>query len=114
MARWRYFTEAEVEGLQPEFVDRLDNARLFSGVPYIITSGLRTAEQNQKADGVSDSSHLRGLAVDLSAPDSRTRFLMVHGLLAAGFRRIGIYDKHIHADVDETLDQDVAWVGISH
>jgi len=60
------------------------------------------------------------------AEDART-VVLVHGfsvpyyiwdptcaaLLQAGFRRIGIYDKHIHADIDKTLPQDVMWWGVS-
>lgn len=111
MPKFKYFAASEVEGLNDRLVYLLDVARGISGVPYKITSGRRTAAQNKKAGGVKDSSHLKGLAVDLSAPDSRTMFLVLRGLFEAGFQRIGVYmDGHVHADIDETLDEDVLWV----
>lgn len=111
---WPYFTDKEVEGLQTKIIQKLVVGRHISGCPYRITSGLRTAQQNQKAGGVSDSSHLSGLAVDLRANDSRERFFIIRGLIAAGFNRIGVYDHHVHVDDDRSLDQDVMWLGTSH
>ena len=110
---WRHFTDEEVEGLDPKLVEMLDRARGFSHYPFIITSGKRTALQNDAAGGVSDSSHLRGLAVDLRCRGSQARFDMISSLLLAGFRRIGAYDRHLHVDCDETLPQAVLWVGTS-
>lgn len=112
--KWTHFTYDEVQGLDTELVAMLDWARGRSGVPFVITCGLRTASQNDKVGGVQDSAHLRGLAVDLSCSDSHDRFRMVQALLLAGFKRIGIYDRHIHADRDSSLPQEVIWVGVSH
>jgi hypothetical protein len=39
---------------------------------------------------------------------------MLSGLIVAGFRRLGVYNLHIHADIDESLPQDVLWTGQSH
>jgi zinc D-Ala-D-Ala carboxypeptidase len=111
-ARW--FSEAEIEGLDPRLVEMLDRARGLAKTPFRITSGRRSADQNQQAGGVMDSAHTRGLAVDLGCFDSRARMRMLSGLIVAGFRRIGCYDRHLHADIDETLPQDVLWVGQSH
>ena len=110
----RYFSPDEVIGLHPHLVDMLDRARGLAKVPFRITSGLRTVEQNQQDGGVSDSSHLRGLAVDLACFDSGSRLRMVSALIMAGFKRIGVYTAHLHCDVDETLPQEVLWVGVSH
>ena len=38
---------------------------------------------------------------------------IISGALLAGFRRIGVYDRHVHLDVDEKLPQDVMWWGVS-
>ena len=111
--RWMWFKEDEVVGLDPRLVAMLDNARSVSMVPYKITSGFRSPEDNAGAGGVSGSSHTKGLGVDLACDNSSYRFKMIVGLLTAGFTRIGVYDKHLHADCDNELPQEVVWVGIS-
>lgn len=114
MSRWTYFKESEVEGLDPEFVAKLDLARSKAGIPFVITSGKRSQENNSAIGGVGDSSHLRGLAVDLRCSSSPDRYKMILALLSVGIKRIGIYDKHCHVDADLTLPQDVIWIGESH
>lgn len=105
-----YFSPEEVKGLDPELCAMLDIARARAGVPFEITCGLRSPEENaQLANSVSDSAHLTGLAVDLACSDSATRFAMIKGLLAAGFTRIGVYSAHLHADRDESKPQNVFW-----
>lgn len=111
---WKYFTDDEVKGLDVELVSKLDTARKAAGVPFRITSGLRTCSANTAALGVEGSAHLSGKAVDLAIDDGTTRFAIVRGLLAAGFVRIGIYDRHCHVDIDPDKPQSVCWVGISH
>lgn len=110
----KHFLPEEVEGLAPQLVAMLDKARDLSGVSFIIASGRRTEAQNAEAGGVKNSAHVRGLAVDLRCYTAAARFRMVRGLFLAGFRRIGVYDRHVHADVDDTLPLDVVWVGVSH
>jgi uncharacterized protein YcbK (DUF882 family) len=110
----RYFTPKELDGLQQALVEKLLYARSLSGTPFVITSGLRTPEQNAAAHGASSSSHVRGWGVDIACTSDVARFLIIRALLAAGFNRIGVYDKHIHADCDPTLPQNVTWVGVSH
>lgn len=109
-----FFTQAEIEGLDTELVAKLDWARGRSGIPFIITSGRRTPEENERAMGVDASAHIKGLAVDLRCSDSESRYKMLNALFLAGFKRLGVYDKHIHADLDPGLPQDVCWVGVSH
>jgi uncharacterized protein YcbK (DUF882 family) len=111
---WKYFSDSEVEGLNHEFVQRLEDARELAGVPFVITSGLRLLEANESASGVQDSAHLSGMAVDLKCSTSSERFKMLKALLMVGINRLGVYDRHIHADVDSTKDQSVIWVGLSH
>jgi hypothetical protein len=110
----RHFSDVEIVGLIPEFVEKLDLARDIAGVPFVITSGRRTQDQNAGAQGVENSAHLRGLAVDLACTSSERRFKIVQGLVQAGFRRIGVYDRHLHADCDESLPHPVMWTGKSH
>ena len=112
--KYKFFTDDEAKGLDPELMSKLDTARAVAGIPFKITSGLRTCDANTAAMGVEGSSHLCGKAVDLAVEAGSDRFLIVKGLLAAGFVRIGCYDRHIHADVDATKPQNVLWVGVSH
>jgi len=108
--KWTYFTDDEVQGLDIELVAMLDRARGLAGVPFVITCGLRTPEQNAALpESVKDSAHLTGNAVDLACEDSVTRFAMLRGLILAGFKRIGIYSAHIHADNSLTLPDQVCW-----
>lgn len=108
--KYKFFTEKEVEGLDHAFVEKLDKARELSQVPFKITSGRRTLLANEQVPGaVRDSAHLDGLAVDLLCTESWKRFKIVKALIEVGFCRIGIYEKHIHADASLTLPQNVMW-----
>jgi hypothetical protein len=82
----------------------LDDARSIAGVPFVLTSAFRAGDPR---------SHGRGLAVDIRCSDSETRWRILKGVILAGFLRIGIYDRHIHVDIDESLPQRVAWWGRS-
>lgn len=117
--KWNYFTEAEVKDLDLELVAKLDQARHLAGIPFVITDGRRYGTGKADRNAVNNSAHLSGLAVDLRCRDSRALAKMLTALSQVGFRRIGIYVKseagkkkptHVHADVDATKDQDVAWV----
>ena len=109
-----FFSEQEIQGLDPELVAMLDWARGRAQVPFIITSGKRSDDHNEAVGGVKDSAHTRGLAVDLRCADGNTRYKMLNALFLAGFKRIGVYDKHLHVDIDKTLAPEVVWVGVSH
>ena len=110
MGAYQFFTDEELKGLDPELCNMLSVARGKANVPFVITCGLRTPEQNAAlAESVSDSAHLTGRAVDLACNDSETRFAMLVGLIGAGFNRIGIYSAHLHVDNDTTKPPSVAW-----
>ena len=96
--------------MAPEFLSQLDAAREFAGVPFKLTSAFRTPEYNESVGGSENSSHLRGVAVDIAASDSRTRFRIVFGLVKAGFTRIGVGEDFIHVDMDTSKDQEVMWL----
>ena len=113
MPKLTYFSDTEVAGLEPEVATKIDQARHLAAIPFIITSTRRTPEQNLAVGGVSDSAHLKGLAVDLAVPDSHALFLMVKACLDVGFKRIVIginVDSdgkvayhNLHCDLDGTL-----------
>lgn len=106
--KYRYFSDKEIIGLKPELVKMLDDARHIAGIPFVITSGYRTAEHNAEVDGVENSAHTSGLAVDLRARNSIEHFKITKALLDVGFKRISRkYPNHIHCDIDETKPQNV-------
>jgi zinc D-Ala-D-Ala carboxypeptidase len=106
----RNFKDEEIKGLNPRLVNMLDMAREYAGVPFVITSGYRDPEHNAAVGGVGSSAHTMGLGVDIRAPNDEIGKRVAFGLGAAGFKRVGFYEKHIHADIDETKPQ-VTWNG---
>lgn len=113
VSTYKYFSAAEVAKwqLKPEMWAKLDKARELAGVPFVITSGLRTVGENSAIDGAAqNSSHLRGYGCDLRVKNSSERFKILKALLDVGFTRLSDrYDTHIHADCDPELPQNVAW-----
>lgn len=106
---FKYFKDSEIVGLDLGLVQMLDKAREFAGIPFIITSGLRTIKKNAEVGGAPNSAHLSGKAVDLQCRNSRERFLITQALLYTGFTRIGNEKDHIHADIDISKDVNVIW-----
>lgn len=109
---YKYFSKAEVEKwkLKPELWQALDKAREMAGVPISITSGLRSSVKNLLIGGASKSTHLEGLGCDISCTDSGKRYNILKALLDAGFKRIGVYKAHIHADLGgKEYPQPVIW-----
>ncbi len=111
---YKWFSQAEVAKwkLKPELWQALDKARELSGIPYSITSGFRTPQQNTAVGGVDGSEHTLGLGCDILADTSTKRLKIVSGALKAGFTRIGVYLNHIHLGLGQSpsFDQNVLWV----
>jgi len=103
----KYFKEIETN-MSKEFLFVLDEAREIAGIPFIINSAYRSPEHPLSIKNPS-SSHIKGLAVDIKATDSVTRFKIVQALIEVGFNRIGIADTFIHVDLDLDKTQNVIW-----
>jgi uncharacterized protein YcbK (DUF882 family) len=95
--------------MHEEILHMLDAVRKKYGKPIKINSGYRTVDRNKKIGGVKNSSHLKGLAVDISCKESKDRFTLLNLLIEVGFRIIGIAKSFIHVDIDKNKSQDVAW-----
>jgi uncharacterized protein YcbK (DUF882 family) len=116
---YRYFKPEEVVGLDETFVAKLDQARHIAGIPFQITSGLRTLAQNESTVGaVSDSAHLQGLAVDLVVENDHEVYRIISAGIQVGITRYGIYidtngkPHHVHLDVstDDAHVPEVIWI----
>ena len=96
--------------MEEEFIDQLQEARMWAGIPFKINSGFRCEKHNREIGGEENSAHLRGYAADISATTSRQREKLLEALFKADFNRIGIAETFIHADNDPYLPLDVAWL----
>lgn len=91
------------------FLNKLTEARKAAGIAFKITSAYRSPEHNAKVGGVNNSSHVHGCAVDIYAPTSRQKYIIINSLLEAGFNRIGVAKNFIHVDNDASKTEDVIW-----
>lgn len=91
-------------------VSKLTFMRSLYGFPIQITSGYRTKAHNKKVGGKKDSSHLKGLAADIYCTKSFDRFILIQLAFKAGFTRIGIHQKFIHLDIDQTKPESVVFL----
>ena len=103
----KYFKNIE-ENMNVDFLDKLDEAREYANIPFIINSAYRSPEHPLSIKNPS-SSHIKGLAVDISAKDSRTRYIVLNALIKVGFNRIGLASSFIHVDSDLDKSQNVIW-----
>jgi len=97
------------KNMDSTFLEMLENARENANIPFKINSGFRTKKRNKKIGGVANSSHLKGLAVDIKCVDSRSRFIIINSLLDSGFTRIGVAKTFIHVDLDYNKSPQVIW-----
>lgn len=107
----KYFKElSDLDKMDKEFLFKLDRAREVAQIPFKINSAYRTPEHNAKIGGKPNSSHLKGLAVDISVTNSRQRFIVLKALIEVGFNRIGVAKTFIHVDDDKDKSPEVVWV----
>lgn len=118
MSELKYFKLSEFDSpdlpgsgknMNPETLAMLDHARDIAGVPFRINSGFRSKAHNTKIKGVPNSSHTKGYAADIHAPDGANKASIIEGLVKAGFKRLGVYENFIHADNDPDLPSPQLW-----
>lgn len=97
------------ENMDRKFLELLDYAREEAMIPFRINSGYRTPERNAKVGGVQGSSHVKGLAADISCTSSDKRLIIVKALINVGFTRLGISSSFIHVDSDSDKN-DAIWL----
>ena len=103
----KYFKNIE-GNMDVDFLAKLDEAREYANIPFIINSAYRSPNHPLSIKNPT-SSHIKGLAVDISVKDSRQRFLILDALIVVGFNRIGIAGTFIHVDLDLDKSQNVIW-----
>ena len=113
MGKWHYFSDKEVEGLDPELVSKLDSARHIAGVPFRLTS---TTGGNHTPG----SEHYKGFAVDIGLGHladgferNTQRWAIMKGLFLSGFQRIEDCPLHIHVGIGTLPDypSPTMWIG---
>ena len=89
----------KAKDMNMNFVQRLDDARELSGVPFKITSGFRShkhhdhlTKKGYKTSATSE--HLKGNAADIETKDSNARYKIL---------------KFIHVDCSTDKSQGVVW-----
>lgn len=108
----------EPQKLRPEMIHALDALRLRFGRSLIVTSSYRAAigtdpsAHNMAADGFYSGIDLTTQAA-LARANKKIRGSEMWALCVIaqelGFRRIGIYPKHIHLDMEPTFPSPALW-----
>tara|TARA_R100000742_G_C4265446_1_gene83465 strand:+ start:405 stop:758 length:354 start_codon:yes stop_codon:yes gene_type:complete len=95
--------------INSELLEMLDEARKMAKLPFVISSGYR-CENHPESKKNPTSSHIKGLAVDIKCSDSKSRAIILDALGFVGFKRFGLHDSFIHADIDESKANPVIWL----
>lgn len=106
MPTYKYFSPAEVakHKCKPELWQALDIMREKASTSFVITSGLRTVQENINAGGKPNSSHLRALGVDIACSDNIKRTKILTGVYGSGIPCfVEVANKHIHIDLDPSI-----------
>lgn len=103
-------TDPKMVGLRHELMLKLDAIREDAKFAMIITSGLRTKEENDALqDSASNSGHLRGWEADIYCVDSSRRDKLIELSYKHGITRRGIGKDFVHLGLDPSLPQGVMW-----
>lgn len=94
----------------PELIEMLERLCELYGKKITLNSVSRCSKHNAEIGGSPTSSHLKGLAADLSVLSSRERFKILELMYLAGFKRIEVKNTWIHVDIDSAKDKEVLWL----
>ena len=98
-----------VAEMNNEFVVDLQYLRDEFASPMKVTSGFRCEKHNKKVGGSESSSHLWGMASDISVTNDILRYRMLQCAQSIGLMRIGIGSDFIHFDIDYAKTNPVIW-----
>lgn len=115
MRTFKYFSRDEFacsetgnNGIEDEFIAKLDDLREACHFPFRITSGYRdpshSAEINKPGGG---GTHTRGIAADIQVTGGAQRYAIVKHAMALGFNGIGVAKTFVHVDMRD--GQPVMW-----
>jgi len=96
--------------MQYDHIEMLYQARMLSGIPFLISSGSRCPVHNKNEGGTVSSDHLGGYGTDVRVNASRTRFIILGNFLRVGFNRIGVARNFLHAGNDPDNPTRVMWL----
>jgi zinc D-Ala-D-Ala carboxypeptidase len=98
-----------LNNISTELVEELQKVREDYGCPMTVSSGVRCPIWNKACGGSGNSSHLIGLAVDISIDDAVLRHRFIRTVLELGWQRIGLAKSFIHLDIDLNKTNPVIW-----
>jgi len=93
-----------------DFLEKLQLARTYAGIPFVVISGCRCDTHNKEVGGKHTSDHLTGEGADIRVINPIERFAVLDSAIAAGFRRIGIGRGFIHLGNNKHNPQEVTWI----
>lgn len=103
-----YFKDSEFKRLTPSctiaqmdcgLLKLLDELREAVGMPFVITSAYRSPDWDLAKGRTGRGSHTKGMAVDISCPNTYFTRLVLQHALKLPFQGIGIGKGFIHLDV---------------
>lgn len=107
-------TKIDFNNVDKDALLRLEQARGFANIPFVITSSYRTPEHSVEVGGSNSDAHTKTpcTAFDIAFSNTYEVYLIVTSLLKAGFNRIGInaLNKHVHCDTESTLPTPRIWI----
>ena len=118
---FKYFTAAELkcshcnkEGMNINFMKKIEALREELGFPFIVTSGYRCTKHPIEIEKYTVGAHTTGRAIDVSVYGENA-YKLLSGALKAGFTGIGVNQKgdsrFIHIDdIEESPERPRPWV----
>ena len=103
--RYKYFRTEDFDcqetgenGMDTEFIHKLDHLRESCGFPFIITSGFRSKDHSIEKRKEKAGTHAQGIAADIQVSDGNKRYKIVEQAIQMGFTGVGIARTFVHVD----------------